>query len=270
MLRVVWADAKPAQFQPVWSARRGFHPTDLLWDIDTDNAPPIAKGAVILHLAGLVRETAESLISNTSMALKVCAAVKIAGAKHVFLASSSAVYGASPDVLVEVRAPSPRSDYGRAKLDMERSALCWAQNAGPDAPGVTCLRIGNVLGADALFGKLQSGRDFILDPVPGSPGGPMRSYIGPQFFAQVIACLLERVAQGGCLPPILNIAARAPVFMADLLSAGQVPFRFGPANADVIPKVRLSTKRLSDFVTLPNVDAGTLVADWRSVMGRAA
>ena len=270
MLRVVWTGAAQLGFHPVWSTRDAVHDTDLQWDIATNRAPPIAKGAVILHLAGQVHGDAMALRSNSSMAVKVCAAAKDAGASHVFLASSAAVYGPTSDILAETRAPAPQSDYGRAKLEMERDALCWAQQAGPTAPGVTCLRIGNVLGADALFGQLQGGKEVILDPAPGSTGGPLRSYIGPRFLGHVMTSLLQKVMLGWHLPPILNIAARCPVFMADLLLAGQLPYRFGPANQDVIPKVRLSTRRLADFVALPKVDAGILVADWRSVMGRAA
>lgn len=264
MLRDIWSAGPQPHFQPIWSARHASSSTDVVWDILTGRVPEIPKGAVILHLAGVLRGDATALRANTAMALNVCKAAKKAGARHVFLASSAAVYGASSGNLVEVQAPSPRSDYGHAKLAMERNALCWAQSAGVDRPRVTCLRIGNVLGADALFGHLTGQKEIRLDPVPGAAGGPMRSYIGPQAFAGCIASLLTRVWLGTDVPPILNIASRNPVFMADLLTVARLPYRFGPPNKQVIAKVCLSTKRLETLVRLAQMTAADLVDDWKS------
>lgn len=270
MLRLVWVSGASLPFKPVWCSRKALRTTDVIWDIESGFAPPIAQGAVVLHLAGVVRGDPAALHSNSAMALKVCAAAKDAGARHVLLASTAAVYGASDTMLVETHAPAPRSDYGRAKLLMERNALCWGQNAGPDAPGVSCLRIGNVLGADALIGQTFRGQNVVLDPAPDSARGPLRSYLGPQYLARILAALLGKLAQGADLPPILNIAAREQVYMADLLTAAEVPFHFGSVNPDVIPKVCLSTKRLAKLVGLPAMGARAIVADWQDVMGRAA
>lgn len=270
MLRVVWAEGTEAQFEPIWSSRRPTRPSDVAWDIERGVPPSIARGAVILHLAGVLRGDAEALQSNRSMALTVCGAALAAGAKHVFLASSAAVYGSSTESLVEVQAPAPLTAYGRAKLAMERDALSWARGAGPNAPGVTCLRIGNVLGADALFGQMSDGREIVLDPAPRSKAGPLRSYIGPRVLAQVLAALLEKVALGIRLPPILNIAASDPVYLADLLDAARLPYRIGPRRADTIPKVCLSTKRLAELVPLPKATAGAIVEDWRTVRANLA
>ena len=265
MLRLVWAGRQRPDFQQVWSSRRGDPSADVIWDIETSAPPALAKGAVILHLAAVLRGDPSALRANSIMALNVCDAAKEGGARHVFLASSSAVYGASQENLAEVRAPAPLSDYGRAKLAMEKDALCWAQGLGKNAPGVTCLRIGNVLGADALFGSADTGGQITLDPTPGGLGGPQRSYIGPQLLAQVIAALVGKAARGANLPPILNIAAQGHVFMADLLQAAKMPYRFGPARSDMIPKVCLSTKRLARLVDLPVMDAREMVEDWRAV-----
>jgi nucleoside-diphosphate-sugar epimerase len=270
MLRAIWGNGAQTKFQPIWSSRTTTNLTDLVWDIESGTAPKIASGTVILHLAGVVRGDALALRSNRSMALKVCAAAQDAGAKHVFLASSAAVYRASPSELVEVHAPAPQSDYGRAKLDMEREALSWAHEAGPKAPGLTCLRIGNVLGADALFGQAKPAQDIVLDPALGSAAGPQRSYLGPRTLAQIIAGLLDQVAQGGALPPILNIATPTPIYMADLLNEAQLPYRFGPVRSGVIPKVCLSTKRLAGLVPLPTMNARAIVDDWRSTMAAVA
>jgi nucleoside-diphosphate-sugar epimerase len=270
LLRAAWADCAPSRFDPIWSRRRAGPHQDVVWDILSGPAPDIAKDAVILHLAGVLRGNRAALSANAAMARNVCTAAKAAGASHVFLASSAAIYGAAVRDHVEVQAPAPLSDYGHAKLDMEREALCWAHSLGPDAPGATCLRIGNVLGADTLFGGVNLNQHIVLDPVPGQPGGPIRSYIGPQALAQVLAGLVAHVRAGTNLPKILNIASPGAVSMADLLDAAQRPYSFGKPNVDTIPKVSLSTKRLAALVPLCQTNAAAMVADWRGLMAVAA
>ena len=268
ILQAVWADRDQPGFRPLWSARHASNSTFLPWDILSGPAPDLPKGCVILHFAGQLRGTAPALAANAKMALLVCEAAKAASARHVFLASSAAVYGPSAADLFEVHAPDPRSDYGRAKLDMERAALCWAQTAGPDAPGVTCLRIGNVLGADALFGHARRGHDMVVDRIPGQDGGPLRSYIGPHAFAQKLAGLVGRINAKADMPNILNVTSPGAVFMADLLSAAEIGFRFGPSNLAVFPKVSLSTAKLAALVPLGAMQAFDMVQDWRQLAAR--
>jgi nucleoside-diphosphate-sugar epimerase len=270
LLCAAWADCPPWGFEPIWSSRCAGPRQDLVWDILSGPSPDITKGAVILHLAGVLRGDRAALSANAAMARNVCTVAKAAGASHVFLASSAAIYGAAMRDHVEEQAPAPLSDYGHSKLDMERETLCWAHSLGPDAPGVTCLRIGNVLGADALFGGVNPSQHIVLDPVPGQPGGPIRSYIGPQALAQVLAGLVARVGAGTNLPKILNIAAPGTLSMADLLDAAQIPYSFGKPNVDAIPKVSLSTKRLAALIPLCQTNAAAMVADWRGLMAAAA
>ncbi len=266
VLRTIWSKSGTLGFEPIWSSRQ----RDMVWDIGSGHVPDIPKGAIILHLAGVLRGDPAALSANSGLALTVCAAAAVAGAGHVFLASSAAIYGPGVNDHVEVQAPAPQTDYGRAKRDMEREALCWAHRSGPDAPGITCLRIGNVLGYDTLFGGAKAGQGVILDPVPGQPDGPIRSYIGPAALAQVLARLAVHAAAGVAMPLILNIAAPAPVGMADLLRAARIPFQFGKPNARVIPKVSLSTRRLATLVPLEHADAAAMVADWRNLTAGAA
>jgi nucleoside-diphosphate-sugar epimerase len=268
LLRAAWADCSPLGFEPIWSSRRAGSRQHVIWDILSGPAPDIGRDAVILHLAGVLRGDRAMLSANPAMARSVCTFAQAAGASHVFLASSAAVYGAAMRDHVEVQAPAPQSDYGHAKLAMEREALCWAHGLGPNAPGITCLRIGNVLGADALFCGADVSRHIVLDPVLGQRGGPIRSYIGPQAIAQVLAGLLLRASAN--LPKILNIAAPGAVSMADLLDAAQLPYSFGMPNADIIPKVCLSTKRLASLMPLCQTNATALVADWRALMATTA
>lgn len=266
ILRKVWLQTGALGRGPVWTVRQPVFPDDVTWDILSGPVPPIAKSAVIFHLAGILRGDAASLAANTALALMVCKTAKKAGAKHVFLASSAAVYGSSCERHTEETLPWPQSDYGHAKLNMEREALNWAQNAGANAPGVTCLRIGNVLGADMLLGKAVHDQEILLDPVPGHRKGPIRSYIGPHAFAQVIAKLISSAVAGASLPEILNIAAPKPVYMADLLLAAKQPFRFGPPNSGIIPSVNISSERLASLVPLVSTPAKAMVADWQRLL----
>ena len=266
ILRIVWLQTGALGCSPVWTVRQPVFPDDVTWDILSGPVPLIAKGAVILHLAGVLRGDAASLAANTALALKVCKAAQKAGASHVFLASSAAVYGASDGEHTEEKRPCPQSDYGQAKLNMERNALYWAHNAGANAPGVTCLRIGNVLGADMLLARAVRDQEILLDPVPGHGNGPTRSYIGPHAFAQVLARLVLRAVAGASLPEILNIAAPEPVYMADLLLAARQPFRFGPPNSDTIPSVHISNARLAALAPLVSTPAKAMVADWQRLL----
>ena len=265
MLQVAWSTGDLANFEPIWCVRRASGPAHLQWDILSGIVPPIPKGAVILHLAGVLRGDPCALADNTKMALKVCDAAKATGVQHVFIASSAAVYGRGSVDLTESHVPHPVSDYGRAKLVMERQVLRWSQNAGAFAPHITCLRIGNIVGADAIIGQEVAGRHINLDSIAGHSGGPMRSYIGPRALAYVLAQLMRSAAWGKAMPKILNIATQRPVFMADLLTAAKLPFHFAPSETSVIAKVCLSTARLAALADLPSQSPDDLIADWRSL-----
>ena len=265
MLQVSWSTDDLAGFEPIWCVRQASSPAHLQWDILSGIVPPIPKGAVILHLAGVVRGDPCALAYNTEMALKVCDAAKAAGVPHVFIASSAAVYGRGSADLTESQIPHPVSDYGRAKLAMERQVLRWSKNAGAFAPHTTCLRIGNIVGADALIGQAVAGRHINLDSIAGHRGGPMRSYIGPRALAYVLAQLMRSAGLGKAMPKILNIATQPPVFMADLLKAAKLPFQFAPPETSVLAKVCLSTARLAGLADLPSQSPDDLIADWRSL-----
>lgn len=270
MLKLAWAEGRPNGLHPVWSARRGVPGALVEWDILSGPAPALAKGMIILHLAGALRGDQVALSTNTSMALRVCDAANAAGARHVFLASSAAVYGRSNNILAEDHPPFPISDYGRAKLAMEQTVLDWSQSVGASAPGVTCLRIGNVVGADALVGQILAGHLTVLDLVAGQNGGPLRSYIGPVALADILANLTGIAASGVALPQVLNIAAKQPVYMADLLDAANLPFRFHSSGGRVVAKVKLATDILAKLTQVPDQNPQAMIADWRSLVSAAA
>ena len=70
------------------------------------------------------------------------------------------------------------------------------------------------------------------------------------------------------MPKILNVASPGAVFMADLLSAGEICFRFGLPNLAVFPKVSLSTAKLASLVPLDAMQAFDMVQDWRQLAAR--
>lgn len=249
--------------RPLWQSRSP-KPGAMTWDILAEPCPQGAASGVILCLAGVIRGTPETLALNEALAMAACRAAAVQGARHVFLASSAAVYGASDMALSEQAIPAPLGDYGRAKLAMENTALGWQQ---PDGPGLTILRIGNIAGLDALLGGLKPGQPAQLDPVIGQSGGPVRSYIGPLSLGAVLVQLVGNAVAGKPLPKILNIAGAPPVRMGDLLDAAGADWRYGAPNPAVLPKVELDVRLLAECVDLPPSagQAAAMVAEWRDL-----
>jgi nucleoside-diphosphate-sugar epimerase len=262
-LRTQTALLETSGLRPVWQSR---HPKAgyLEWDILAGPCPAGVASGVVLCLAGVIRGSTQDLALNETLALAACKAAADQGARHVFLASSAAVYGRSDKPLTEQTAPEPFSDYGRAKHNMERAALAWCKH---HRLGLTILRIGNIAGLDALLGGLISARQSLLDPVAGQSGGPLRSYIGPHSLGTVLVQLAHLAAVSQPLPPILNIAASPPVHMADLLDAAGADWRYGPPNPAVVPRVELAIDLLAGLVPLPASAslAENMVAEWKDM-----
>lgn len=258
LLRVAWRKAPPRGCSPLWQSREI---GDVLWRMLAEpyNGPTLA-GGIILNFAGVTRGDVGTLAQNTELALAACDLAQKQGARHVFLLSSAAVYGAGQGVALDERAPClALNDYGRAKLAMEAAV------AG--RPDVTVLRLGNVVGADALIGGNVLVDQVVLDPVVGQSGGPERSYIGPAALASVLAQLCQRVLAGQALPNVLNVAAPNVVAMADLLTAAGLDWRFGPKNPKVLPRIELDVARLQSLLSLPLLPANAqgMVDDWRNL-----
>jgi nucleoside-diphosphate-sugar epimerase len=262
LLRALWAVAPPAGLRPLWQVRRpGGAADEWVWDILADGAAGsrLPEGAVILHLAGSTARTAEACANHPDLAQAVARAAARSGARHVLLASSGAVYAPGPQDHAEDDPPMPASDYGRAKLLAE---------AAVDGPvPATRLRIGNVAGADALLSPRPG--EVVLDPVPGHPAGPERAYVGPQVLGRVLAELATLAARDQPLPEVLNLAQAPVVAMADLLGASGLPWRFGPPNPQVLPRLGLDLARLMRLLPdLPAASAAGIVADLTGMRGR--
>ncbi|WP_395542593.1 NAD-dependent epimerase/dehydratase family protein [Neotabrizicola sp. sgz301269] len=226
------------------------------WDILTDPAPDWPLGAVVLHLAGVVRGDERSLAANEALVAPLTQACRRNRACGLLFVSTAAVYAPHSEAASETTPPAPQSAYGRAKLAAE-AALSRHD------PGcrVSILRLGNVIGADALLGPRPAAEVITLDPVPGQRGGPLRSWIGPQSLWTVLTHLAQALTRGDDLPDILNIAAAPPLPMADLLDASGRDWRFGPANPAVVPVAVMDTARLRALCPLPPVTPATLIAE---------
>lgn len=175
---------------------------------------------------------------------------RAAAAQRIIFASTAAVYGRCDKPVLETDEALPLSPYGAAKLAAEK--LLLEQSHVP----AFILRIGNVVGADALMGPHNADREVILDPVEGRSGGPIRSWIGPRQLAELLAKLVLMP-----LPQVLNIAADPPIAMADLLNAAGRSWRYGPQRQGVLDYAVLDTMRLQGLVRVQAVTPTKLAQD---------
>lgn len=266
LLRAAWA----AEGQPglVWQRRVGaggvsgpgpcFDPLS-----EPDAFARAARGAdAIVNLAGRVAPEGPALDLHTDLALAAVTAGGSAGVGHVFLASSAAVYGAAHHA-GEESPLYPVSAYGRAKQEMEKAVLASATPGR--APAVTCLRIGNVAGADQLLGAPRTAMPQPLH-VLADGQGPTRSYIGPRALAATLAALFAARRAGHELPRVLNVALPGGVRMDALLDADGRAWRAVPAPKGVLPEVTLDTGQLEAVAgPLPEARADRIVADLASL-----
>lgn len=262
MLRRYWAEAPPRGMTLAWQSRRS--DGDLQWDAGEGGAALAARGAFdrLLVLAGVTPSEGADLAANAEIARACADAGARMGAAHMLLTSSVAVYGAAKaHPWCEDDTPAPSGAYGRAKLEAER-----ALREVEGAPPATALRIGNVLGADALMlNAAGADADHPLHLDQFTDGhGPLRSYIGPVTLAQVLETLLQK---GADLPDVLNVAAPAPVAMQTLLEAQGTPYVMHPAPPDAVQQVTLDCRRLAGLRTFHEdaADAGAMLHEWRRV-----
>lgn len=215
------------------------------------------RPGAMLVLAGATPGTGRDLALNRSLAEACLRAASEAGIGRVLVASSSAVYGTGRDRPWRESDPvRPESAYGLAKLEMESACALWrAQGLG-----VTCLRIGNVAGADALL--MNAGSSIRLDRFADG-GGPLRSYIGPLTLARV---LLDLADPALALPDVLNIAAPRPVSMQALAEAAGLDWAWQPAPDSAIQHFTLDCSAVVAAVRFSDTEstAANIVAQWNA------
>lgn len=269
LLAAHWA----AEGAPVCLQARGAPVRDdlpvLRWSPLEDGPAPLARrlragpGArAMLVLAGVTPSSSGGgdLGLNVRLAEACLHAAAEAGIGRVLLASSSAVYpGGRATPWREDEAPErPPSAYGAAKRAMEAAGDAWRGRG----LSVCALRIGNVAGADSLLLNAEKPEVHFVDRF-ASGGGPVRSYIGPASLARVV----ETLAAAEELPPALNVAAPAPVAMADLARAAGGDWRWRPAPEDAIERLTLDCTALTRYVHFAPAEstATEMVAQWRAL-----
>lgn len=258
LLRAACAAEPSDGVNPIWCARAYGPWQDLL----AGPLDPCPKGAVILHLAADLSAGPDAIAASVAMARAVAKAARQGRARHILFASSAAIYAPSGRDLDETSDCRPATAYGQGKLLAERAC----REAAGDVP-VTALRIGNIVGAGALLGTVHTDGRIALDPVPGQPGGPMRSWIAPGQFARALGQLARLADRADALPPVLNLAGPVPWSMADLLDAAGFAWDYGPYRSSVLPRLTLNTARLAGLC--PDLGPATptqMIADWRRTL----
>ena len=255
IVSAAWAREPGLEVLPQWRRAGEAPPGALVWSPLEEPAPQVGPVDVVLDLSGAVRG---DLTLNARLAAAALEAADRLGARWTLLPSSGAVYGAGPFGAGD--APRPVSDYGRAKREVERLA---------EGRRATCLRIGNVVGADALLGPPPGPRR--IDRLPDGQG-PRRSYVGPLGLARVLAGLARLAARGAALPPVLNVSAPGMVGMEALAEAAGFPWSHVPAPEGLIAEVALDTGPLEAL--LPGAagpaEPRAMVREWRDLVAAPA
>lgn len=266
MVAAHWPDQAPPGLALRQQFRGDAPAGSLLW-APLDGPGPLQREvavrgafAAMIVLAGHTPGGGQDLAQTAPLAVACIAAARAAGVGRVLLASSAAVYDPPADgrALTEDAPLRPRTPYGAAKLEMEVAARAAAGRATE----LCLLRIGNVAGADALLAPRPPRLGPVVLDSFADGSGPVRSYIGPATLTRQLAAL---AVAPGPLPPVLNLAAPAPVAMADLArAAGLVVWR-RPAPAGALARVVLDTSRLARIVPFAHSDSdpAAMVAQWR-------
>jgi UDP-glucose 4-epimerase len=236
---------------------------DLTW-APGDPEQRLPRCGMVVALWGRTAGSADALAENAALVATSQSVAAACGARKLVHLSSAAVYGPGR-AMTEQTTPHPTSDYAQAKRAMELAAA-----RTPPGGGVAqcCLRLANVMGADSLAPSLRGTGPVALDRFADGRG-PLRSYIAASDLLQVL-CRLAALPHDA-LPPLLNVAAPAPIGMDALARAAGRPIAWRPAPETAVPVVTLDTGRLTGL--LPGMDfrrsAEHLVADWRSLEAMA-
>jgi len=255
LLRAVWALAPPDALSVTCQWRQARDGRDgLVWSpLEGPGALKAWAGRhgppdTIMMLAGVTPSTQGALDTNARLAVACLEAARATGCGRVLIASSSVVYGPGHGAPIPEDAPyAPVSPYGVAKRDMERACRPF-RDAGLD---VCCLRIGNVLGADALMLNAATGQPLVIDRFRDG-SGPIRSFLGPLTLGRI----LERLCTcPGPLPEALNVGAPHPVAMETLAEAAGLDWQWRDAPETALHDVTLDCTRLAGFYTFSDAES---------------
>ncbi|WP_272005257.1 NAD-dependent epimerase/dehydratase family protein [Roseovarius sp. ZX-A-9] len=251
MVRRAWVDDPEIAMRLVPQLRRG--PADpgdrVLYWAPLDGPEPFERyvrydgtPAALIMVAGVIPGPDADFSTNVGLAVACLEAAKAAGCERVLIASSAAVYDHSSDMPLTEDAPCrPSTLYGASKLAMEQACKPY-RDQGID---VCCLRIGNVVGADALMRNAQAGGALWIDRFADGQG-PSRPYIGPESLARIIETLATWPER---LPDYLNVAAPGGGNMSDLAQAAGLTWDWSDAPDGAVQHIALDTTRLRQFYT---------------------
>ncbi|MDA8770450.1 NAD(P)-dependent oxidoreductase [Planktomarina temperata] len=200
----------------------------------------------ILNLAGPTDEIYCDL--NIEIAERCCQLAQVYQIPKVILISSSAVYGNKNILHSEISSCRPISNYGKSKIQMEQRCLELSLNSE-----IICLRLGNILGADALSKKIENKQRVLLD-VGANYVSAKRSYLSPYTFVNVLKGLLNL---NNFDTPILNVSSPEPFYMHDLLEILKMPYD-RRVNVKKVYDVSLDTTLLSQIVKFRKKDENLL------------
>lgn len=249
-----WSVTPAAGLTVVPQARSLVDESVLVWSPRSGDPLPAGRFDAMLMLAGVTPSGGGRLSANAEIAEASLAAAAKARIGRVLVASSASVYGAGSEVpFRETDALRPASDYGRSKVEMEGVCMGWRER-GLD---VTCLRIGNVAGADALLGATHEGTVTLDQFADGA--GPVRSYIGLKTLAELTGSLLTLTGQ---LPPVLNVAAPSPTSMEALAVAAGLEVRWRQAPSSAVQFALLDCSLVASIFDFPagSSDPSTMVS----------
>ncbi len=215
---------------------------ELIWS-PGDKTPEIGPVAAVVALWGVTPGPGRDLADNTRLAVSAMDLGAALGVDAVVHCSTAAVYSPSAEPLKETVSPAPASAYGQAKLEMEQAIAAHRKSGGPRQ---IVMRIGNVAGADSLFGNLQMAGQITLDRF--SDGlGPSRSYIAPGDLVHVIESLVRSPDAEG----VFNVSAPKPTAMAEIAGVCKATVNWRDAPDSAVQFVWLDTARLGSVVSLP-------------------
>lgn len=241
MLHHLWSQGVlDFRADPVWQIRGGvLSGTTLMWDVLNDTLPDLQPSAVVCLAGG------PHVSTNAALAEK---AVAIAQGAPVLYASTQAVYGPQTGLMSEVSPCKPAGAYGAEKLAAEHSLSAY--------PNATSLRIGNVIGADALLRSVLKGPVALDQFADGQ--GPRRMMIGPRTLGQAF---IDLIALGDLQQPILNLAQPGLVAMADLLKATQADWHWVPAPDTALPSLEMDLTAIQSLIDLPPAEPAKLIGE---------
>ena len=264
LLRRFWARTPPRDIRPVFQTSKRHGDDLVIWRAGDDPAD-LPAAQTIVALWGVTPGNGAAFELNQALgcqALDIAAAV---GAGRVLLASSAAVYsGSRCSVHCETEdLPMPANAYGRSKLAMERAVRRWISEQ-PRPPRLVSLRLGNVIGADQLFGNLEQDEVIRLDRF-ASGVGPVRSYLAIPDLARVIETLACSDAPD--LPDVLNVAGSQPLAMAELASLAARKVVWHPAPHGALERLQLDTSRLRALVgdCAASSDPARAIESWKAL-----